>query len=276
LSELPPRRLRGCLGAPARARRVACALALGVLASVPAEPGASAEECKGTTASAELIRKGDALLEASSTTKQAWAVVWFYRQALERSPDCFEAQWKLARAYMWVAELDEEKGGNPSAGKLGYDAAFRSIQLDPKRVEGYFWAALCVGEHGRGLGILRAINQGIGAKFRRYLDFAMGIDRAYEWGGVDRVLGCYYNTLPWPLRDNKKSVEHFERALRYSPRHPRTLYYMAKVLLSIGRREEARTRLKVCVSLRPDEGSARLIRHYLVRCRGLLGEASAP
>jgi tetratricopeptide (TPR) repeat protein len=229
-----------------------------------------AEECRGDTAAARLIEKGEQAFQQSFTVRKTWTSIALFLQALERSPDCYEALWRLARSYAWISELEFDRGGNAALGKKGYDAAFRAIQLDPRRVEGYFWSAVCVGEYGRGMGLWRAFREGIGTKFRRYLDFAMRIDRAYEDGGADRMLGYYYNIIPWPLRDKRKSFEHFRRSLEYSPRHPRTLLFFARVLVEEGRRAEAVEKLEVCASVSPSEGSPLINQKYLWQCRRLL------
>jgi hypothetical protein len=230
-------------------------------------PAARGELCAGSGAASRLLERGDALFHQSRTVQQAWQVVWSVEQALKLAPGCFEAAWRLARAYSWIAELEQDKGGNPSAGKKGHEAALRALALGPRRVEGHYWAALCVGEHGHGLGVLRAIRQGIHGKFKRHLQDAQQLGPAYDDGGVDRVLAIYYRTVPWPLRSKKKSYDHFERSLRHSPRHPRTLLHLADALAADGRRAEAVERLKTCASIGEQEGSPRLNRHYLWRCR---------
>jgi tetratricopeptide (TPR) repeat protein len=231
-----------------------------------------AEPCPGNARASRLVERGDALFARSSTPRQAWQAIWMVEQALKAAPACYEASWRRARGYAWVFELDQDRGGNPAAGQRSHEAGLHAIQLNPRRVEGHYWAALGIGEHGRGMGVLRAIRQGVHGTFKRHLEAAQRIDRAYDDGGVDRVLAIYYRAIPWPLRDRKRSLEHFERSLRYSPRHPRTLLYLADALAADGRRDEAIARLRLCASIRDGEGSPRINRHYLWRCRRRLQE----
>jgi tetratricopeptide (TPR) repeat protein len=255
---------------PALARRLLTAG--GGLAILLGASSAWSEPCVGAPAASRLVEQGDRLFEKSYSVRLAWQSVWMYQQAVKLAPACFEAHWRLARGYSWIAEQEQDTGGNPGLGKKGYEVALRAIQLDPRRVEGHYWSALCIGEYGKGLGVLRAIRQGIHGKFKRHLDAAQRIDRSYDHGGVDRVYAAYYRMVPWPLRDKRESIQRYERSLRYSPRHPRTLLYLADGLTADGRKAEAIARLKLCAAIGEQEGSPRLNRHYLWRCRKRLAE----
>jgi tetratricopeptide (TPR) repeat protein len=258
----------------ARSWSLPAATVLGLLVSLAGGTSARADDPAPDSRAARLIRRGDEAFERSRNPREAWGAEGLYREALASSPDSYEVHWRLARVYSWIAEMEQDTGGNPAVGRKGYDAAFRAIQLNPKRVEGYYWSALCVGEWGKGLGILHAINEGISQKFQRYLDLAMKVDASYEDGGADRVLGFYYRIIPWPLRDYDRSIEHFKKSLEYSPRHPRTLLYYAETLLAVDRRAEAIQELLVCNSIGNREGSPRVNRHYLWRCRKLFKEST--
>ena len=79
-------------------------------------------------------------------------------------------------------------------GKDGWDLAERAIAVNPNDVAGYYWAALCMGNYAMGLGALKALSQGMEAKFRDRLARAQALNPAYEansaaWGGLESCRG---------------------------------------------------------------------------------------
>jgi tetratricopeptide (TPR) repeat protein len=218
----------------------------------------------------KLLERGDQLISRDKGRKKSstWAAVGFYREVLKLDPDNFDALWRLARAYMLLGEQAKSADGHRRLGWKGYSFARRAIQRHPRRVEGHFWAALCTGEYAKGLGVLSALKQGIVKRFRGYLDAAIRIDRSYDEGGPDRVYALYWHSLPWPLKNNKKALQHFHSSLRYCRTNAHTHMYLADVLADEDRETEAERHYRRCISASTRQGDRVLAR----RCRRLLRE----
>jgi tetratricopeptide (TPR) repeat protein len=124
--------------------------------------------------------------------------------------------------------LAEEKARH---GKMGWDLAERAVARNPNDAAGHFWAAVTMGNYSLGLGIVRAIAQGIEGKFRRHIAEAERLDPRYGKGAIQNAWGGYYLSLPWPKRDVKKAAEYLGKALVINPHNLRTRVFLAQVEL---------------------------------------------
>lgn len=199
-----------------------------------------------------------------------------YRQALKLDPRSFDGLWRMARAHARLADHDQarqHKGG--IHGKRGYDYAFMAIGVRPRRVEGHYWAAICVGEYGRDMGMLTALRKGMASKFLRYVKAAVRLDPAYDDGGPYRVLGTYHHMLPWPLKSNRKALKLLRRSLVHGPGYGITHALLAEVLLDEGRRSEARTQLRRCLAAPASGNHPQIVRRYQRWCSKQLARVLA-
>jgi hypothetical protein len=248
------------------------------LADARAKGGAVPPPGKGKSDLVDVRTRADALVERGDRAfikgdrgrapRGTWAAIGYYREALKVDQKHFGALWRLARAFMWLGEQSKSNADHRRLGWKGYGYARRAIQAAPRRVEGHFWAALCIGGYGKGLGIISAIRQGIERRFRGYLDASMRIDRSYDEGGPDRIYALYWHSLPWPLRNNKKSLYHFRRSLGYSRTNPFTHLYYGKVLAAESQEAKARRHFQRCIGSSTSQGDRVLAR----RCRRLMRE----
>jgi tetratricopeptide (TPR) repeat protein len=219
---------------------------------------------------AELIKKGDAVYAKRFSDKVTWEAIGHYREALKLDPKSFDALWRLGRAFFWLTDNTEEKAKKRDQGDTGYKYAVEAAKLKPNRVEGHFFAALCIGEFSKGIGILTALRQGIEKKFREPLDQALRIQRGYDAGGPDRAYGVFFHSLPWPKRDNDKAVEHLNLALKVDPNVARTHFYLAQVLEATGKKDEARQHLDTCLKIKPGHWSMPDNLRYQWHCKQLM------
>ena len=217
---------------------------------------------------AELIKKGDAAYRKAYGDKQTWSAIYFYKEALKLNPRSFEAQWRLSRAYFWLADNTENKGKDKDLGWQGYAAGLQAIRLDPKRVEGHYWAGLGIGEYSKGLGIITALRKGIEGKFKGHLNRAMAIKRCYDHGGADRAYGNFFHLVPWPKRDRPRALKHFRWSLKCRKDVPRTHYYMAVVLAADDKKAEAIKQLEKCLTAKRGTATDNYRAHQF--CKSLL------
>jgi tetratricopeptide (TPR) repeat protein len=202
---------------------------------------------KGSERVTILLKRGDAFYSQAPTATSSWSAIGFYHQAIKLDLQNFEAFWRLARAHNELSGVIGDKQQRRQIAKQGYDYAIKAIALKPRRVEGHFWAAICIGRYGNDIGVFTAIRQGIREKFLRHLNDAIRLDRSYDGGGPDRIYALYHQSLPWPLRNNKKAIGYFMRSLQYQRQHPVSLYYLAKALRDEDQLDEAKAYLKQCL-----------------------------
>jgi tetratricopeptide (TPR) repeat protein len=160
---------------------------------------------------------------------------------LARTPNDYGVLWRAARFYFWASDDPGLARDQRSRwGKDGWDLAERAITLNPNDVAGYYYAAVCMGNYALGLGVVKALSQGMEGKFRERLGRASALNSSYEAGGVETAWGRFYDKLPWPKRDRKKAQEHLRRALEINPSALRARVYLASSYLDTDRPQEAK------------------------------------
>lgn len=245
-----------------------CAATLALISAALSEGPARAD------ATADLIRRGDQLYARRFSDKVTWEAIGFYRQARSLQPQSYEASWKLARAFFWLADSTDDKEKDRALGGEGYQHAQHAVRLQPSGVEGHFYSAMCLGEHAKSMSVVKALRSSARSKILAALDAVLRIDRRFDGCGADRAYGVYYHRLPWPLRDVQKALGHLQRAAACDGGRPRTRFYLAQVLLAEKRRDEARQQIQLCLQVAPTPDPPEYVR-YQWHCRQLaarLGE----
>ena len=214
-----------------------------------------------------LNARGDAIYDRQMSATATWRAIGLYRQALKLNQKSFEALWRTARAFARLADRSRVRTGKGGkAAQQGYDYAFRAIRARPRRVEGHYWAAICIGEYGQDMSIWAAIRGGIRDKFLRFLRAALRIDPSYDDGGPYRILAIYHHRLPWPMKSRSKALRFLRRSLTYSPRYGITHAMLAQVLGEEGRSAAARRHVKACLRARPGGQHPQMVRRYQRQC----------
>lgn len=161
--------------------------------------------------------------------------------ALARAPQDYGVLWRAARLAFWTSDDPGRSNDERSrVGKEGWDLAERAVAVSPNRVEGQYWAAVCMGNYALGLGVVRALAAGLEGKFRERLGRAEQLDSRYERGAIDTAWGRFYDKLPWPKRDRAEAERHFRRALETFPSNLRARVYLASTYLDEDRPTEAK------------------------------------
>lgn len=151
-------------------------------------------------------------------------------QALSRSPDEPALLWRAARARFWMAEVAEDAKARQALARQGWDDAERALAKQPDLADAHYWAAAASGTYAEAKGVLAALAEGLEAKFRRHLDWAVERAPDYDYGGPLLTLGRYWAQLPWPKRDRRKAVQNLRSALQRHPASLRARLYLAEVL----------------------------------------------
>jgi hypothetical protein len=167
------------------------------------------------------------------------------QSTLARAPSEFGVLWRAARFYFWASDDPGVARDQRSRwGKDGWDIAERAIIANPNDVAGYYWAALCMGNYALGLGVVKALSQGLEGRFRERLGKANALNSGYEFGGIDTAWGRFYDKLPWPKRDRKKAQEHLRKAIEINASSLRARVYLAVSYLDSDNAQEAKRLLE--------------------------------
>ncbi|MCB0218363.1 MAG: hypothetical protein KDH09_01595 [Chrysiogenetes bacterium] len=176
-----------------------------------------------------------------------------YELVAQCLPGDYEAHWKLARAYWWAAESASDSDEMARLGRLAYETGIEAAALAADKPEGHYYAAAGVGEWSEGIGIVRALWEGLEDKFLTELRAAEKLSPDIFHGGPDRIWCRYYYRLPWPKRDLEKSEAHCRAALEKGPRSIRAHFYFADTLKARDRDEPAHAMLSKCLTMKPEE-----------------------
>jgi tetratricopeptide (TPR) repeat protein len=155
----------------------------------------------------------------------------------------YDVEWRLARAYFWVAYTQSNRVVKKAMAGKAIETADHARQLRPNAVEGQYFYAVALGEYASTIGIMQAVVDGVAGKVETAAQRAYAADRDYENGAPGTVLGRFYFMLPWPKRDLKLSRHYLEEVVE---RHPQALLahdYLADTYYDLGEHDKARAQL---------------------------------
>jgi hypothetical protein len=211
------------------------------LLSVEAGPDARPAPPPGPPPVAQLLGRIDQLhtrRDDRAALSEEQALV---QSTLARAPHDYGVLWRAARYYFWLSDDPGQSTELRSrAGKDGWDLAERAVATAPNRVEGHYWAAVCMGNYALGLGIVKALANGMEGKFRERLGRAGQLDPRYQHGAIEIAWGRFYDKLPWPKRDRGEAEAHLRRAIEINPMSLRARVYLASSWLDQDRAAEAK------------------------------------
>lgn len=212
--------------------RVLACLAAVLPALALAEPqqgnGSASAASPAPRAPAQLLSEIDVLWKVRDDPAQLAAQRAKLDEAERLAPDDYQVLWREARYHVWLADDPKLDGKEKSRiGKLAWEYGDRATTADPKRVEGWYFAAAGMGNYALGLGVLTALKQGIEGKFKERLGKAEELDADFQDGGIQTAWGRFWYEMPWPKYSPDKSRKSLEAALQKNPGNVRAHVYLA-------------------------------------------------
>lgn len=189
------------------------------------------------------LARMDGLWAHRDTDEAMQELVSVGTNALATDPQSYEAEWRVARAYFWVAYMQPNRIAKKAMAGKAVEWADRVRTDRPDRVEGHYLYSVAVGEYATTIGNAQAVIEGIAGKVESAALRAYEIDPDYSYGAPGTVLGRYYFMLPWPVRDLQRSRRYLEEVVA---RHPHGLIardYLADTYYDLGEHEKARAQL---------------------------------
>jgi tetratricopeptide (TPR) repeat protein len=190
---------------------------------------------------ADYMAEGDKLFDQGGLAnfKQAMEL---YKKALAENPNNYEANWKCARAHREYGDtaktekVDGWKDICAKYGKEGMNYAQKATELEPEKPDGYYYYGLNVGIYSDGVSIFTALSEGLKDKTQNSFEKTYALDKMYKEGGPMIALGRFWQVLPWPMHDRKKSLKYYReyQATRYFANNIEVHVYLGELLIQIG------------------------------------------
>ncbi len=199
----------------------------------------------------EMIAQADELYNEMKDMETAQKVLELYRKALGASEDKYEAYWKIARIHYYIGVHTEEKKEKRTIFSQGMYYAEKAVNLQGEKPDGHYWHGVNSGKYGEVKGVMKSLS--LVKPIKRSMFKIIEIDRGYEDGGADRVLGRVFFKVPGIAGGSKdKSLEHLEKSKELGPEDPVTRVYLAETYLAKKRVDDARAELEYVLNM-PDD-----------------------
>jgi len=199
----------------------------------------------------DLIAQADELYNQMSDMATAQAALEKYRAALLKAENKYDAYWKIARILYFIGAHTENNKEKKNVFSQGIYNAKKAVALEPEKPDGYYWLGVNYGVYGEARGVLKSLF--LVDDIKEAMNKVIEIDRSYEDGGPDRVMGRVYFKLPgFAGGDKKKSLEHLLKSIEYGPEDALTRVYLADTLLSQDEAEKAREELEYVLNMEDD------------------------
>jgi len=199
----------------------------------------------------ELIAQGDELFQEMKDLETAEKALSLYRQAAAVMENRYEAMWRISRTMYYVGEHTEDKKEKKNIFAQAVYFAERAIEAEPEKPDGYYWRGVNNGLVGETRGVLKSLS--LVKPIKNDMNKVIEIDRTYEDGGADRVLGRVYFKLPGFAGGSKdKSQEHLEMSKQLGPNDALTRIYLAETYMKQDEIEKARAELEYVLNMPPD------------------------
>lgn len=147
--------------------------------------------------------------------------------------------------FLWAEVRAKTADDKLAAYDRGRQLADRARQAAPKNPGAHFWFAVNTGRWAGAKGAWRALSTL--RMIREEVELTLELDPGYTDGYA--FLGTMYRRLPWFLGgDNTRAESFYRKGLEQDPSYTGLRMGLAKILLATGRRDEARTELRLVVA----------------------------
>lgn len=199
----------------------------------------------------ELIAQADALYAEMKDMAAAREALSKYMDALVKIDDRYDAYWRIARMHYYIGSHTEKNKDKKIIFEQGIYYGRKAVELRPDRPDGYYWLGVVYGVYGEARGVLKSLF--LVDDIKEAMNKVIEIDRSYEDGGPDRVMGRVYFKLPgFAGGDNKKSLEHLLKSKEFGPNDPVTRIYLADTYLELKQVDKAREELEFVLNMPSD------------------------
>ena len=199
----------------------------------------------------ELIAQGDKLYAEMKDMAAAQEALSKYREAVVKAENKYEVFWKLSRILYYIGSRTESKKEKKIIFGQGIYYSKKAVALEPEKPDGHYWLGVSYGVYGETRGVLKSLS--FVKPIKEAMNKIIEVDRGYEDGGPDRVLGRVYFKVPgFAGGSKKKSLEHLLKSKELGPNDALTRCYLADTFLSLKEVDKAREELEYVLSMESD------------------------
>ncbi len=201
------------------------------------------------------IEETDKIFTEKRDIEKLKNAVKIYEENVNKNPNNYEANWKMARIYCDIGGSEpfyKNNSHHKKYGELGIKYAEYAIKLNPNGIEGYYYYYYAISEYAHGISIIKALYKGIGKKFEFAVNKVLSMDPKFKNAAPLWALGRYYSMLPWPKKDRKKAHEFYEKALNLSPNCIKGHVFLAELFIDENKPNDAIKLLEKALKIEPD------------------------
>jgi tetratricopeptide (TPR) repeat protein len=157
----------------------------------------------------------------------------------------------MARIHYYIGSQTESNKDKKIIFSQGIYYAKKAIDLAADKPDGYYWLGVNYGVYGEARGVLKSLF--LVDDIKEAMNKVIELNRAYEDGGPDRVLGRVYFKLPgFAGGDTKKSLEHLLKSKEFGPNDALTRCYLADTYIELKEYDKAREELEFVLNMESD------------------------
>jgi len=199
----------------------------------------------------ELIVEGDQLFLEMQDMETANQILSLYRKASGLQENKYDSFWRIARIMYFIGNHTEKKKEKKRIFSQAVYFAERAVEAETEKPDGYYWLAVNNGKVGETRGVLKSLS--LVKPIKKALNKVIELDRSYEDGGADRVLGRVFFKVPKLAGGSKdKALEHLLKSKELGPEDVVTRLYLAEALLAKKQKEKARAELEYIINMEDD------------------------
>jgi tetratricopeptide (TPR) repeat protein len=199
----------------------------------------------------ELIMKADKLCGEMMDMEMAKEVENLYHKSLGLTDNKYDVYWRLSRILYYIGEHTEKKKEKKGIFARAVYYAEKAVEQEPEKPDGHYWLGVNHGKVGETRGVLKSLS--LVKPIKNAMNKVIELDRSYEDGGPDRVLGRVFFKLPgFAGGDKKKSLEHLLKSKEYGPEDAVTRIYLAETYMALKEKDKAREELNYVMDMESD------------------------
>jgi tetratricopeptide (TPR) repeat protein len=177
---------------------------------------------------------------------------------VENDAECDWAYGLLAEINYWLGEYAEDADDKLAFFDEGVECGKTGVEINEDSLESNFWLSVNSGSYGQEKGIMQSL--AMISPIKAAAEKALKLDENYFYGGPWRVLGRLYNKapgFPFSIGNNKKAIEHLEKAVKLAPKFFLNRLFLAEAYLSNRDKAKAREHLEWILNTPPNKNHER-------------------
>lgn len=199
----------------------------------------------------ELVAQADEMLLSLADMETAQDILAKYETAAETIENKYDINWKMSRIVYHIGNHTADKKEQQEIFTRAIVLAEKAIALEPEKPDGHYWMAVNNGSFGESKGVMKSL--GLVKPIKASMNKVIELDRSYEDGGADRVLGRVFFKVPGIAGGDKdESLRRLLKSIEFGPNNPRTLLYLGETYLALKEIDKAREALDKVLNIEDD------------------------